>query len=173
LLEEVIVVNKAVKLILKDIEDSSLTTMNPTHVPDLISDAGFPVLSENSETSGSRQHLTSNRAHLDSELVLLAGNEGPGSEGGLVVAGDVGEGHAEGTFGVAGLLLDEVLGGLFEQGEDVGVHVFEVLKNSLGRGTDHIFRLRNPDSGKLDTSVPLDVLNEELGLLRVERNALA
>jgi hypothetical protein len=69
------------------------------------------------------------------------------------------------------LLVDQDLGEVLEQVEDILVDVLKVLKDTSCGSLDNILWLWHSDSLELDSSLILDLLNELIGLLCVEGNA--
>lgn len=64
--------------------------------------------------------------------------------------------------------LKQILCRVFEHREHIGVHKLEVGQDILGGSSDDILRLRDTNSLKFDACLPLDILNEILGLRGVE-----
>jgi len=85
-----------------------------------------------------------------------------------VVARNVSECRAKGLLGVSTHLLNQRLGCLSEKREDIVVDLFKVGADVHGAGLDHVLRLGAANSVQLDASLGLDLLNQHLGLDRVE-----
>jgi len=75
LLEEVVVVNEAIILILENIKDGTLATVDSSHVTDLVSDTRLPILSQDGVAGLNGEHFTTSRDHFHGQLVLLSGDE--------------------------------------------------------------------------------------------------
>ncbi len=71
------------------------------------------------------------------------------------------------------MLVDQILSGLLEQREYISVNILKVVQDISGRGADDVFWLRDSNSNQLHTGGALDILNQILGLLSVEGDALA
>jgi hypothetical protein len=152
------VFHEAIELILIDIEDSSHTALNSTHLTDLLCNSRLPVLAEDAVTLSSVKGLTLAVGHLDGELVLLSSDQTTGSKGLLVVTRNVGKGHAESFVGIL-RLLNKLGSGISEERKDSSVNLLKVLQNVSGRSSDDIFGLGDTNTGKLNSSLTLDVFH--------------
>lgn len=152
------VFHEAIELVLIDIKDSSLTTLNSTHLADLLSNSRLPVLAEDAVTLSSVKGLTLTVGHLDGELILLSGDQTTGSKGLLVVTRNVGKGHAESFVGIL-RLLNKLSSSISEERKDSSINLLKVLQNVSRRGSDDIFGLGNTNTGKLNSSLTLDIFH--------------
>lgn len=150
------VFHEAIELILIDIEDSSLTALNSTHLADLLSNSRLPVLTENAVTLSGVKSLTLTVSHLDSELVLLSSDQTTSSKGLLIVTRNIGQGHAESFVRIL-RLLNELGSSVSEERKDSSVNLFKVLQNVSGRSSDNIFRLGDTHASQFNSSLTLDV----------------
>ena len=150
------VFHEAIELILIDIEDSSLTALNSTHLADLLSNSRLPVLTENTVTLSGVKSLTLTVSHLDSELVLLSSDQTTSSKGLLIVTRNIGQGHAESFVRIL-RLLNELGSSVSEERKDSSVNLFKVLQNVSGRSSDNIFRLGDTHASQFNSSLTLDV----------------
>jgi hypothetical protein len=150
------VFHEAIELILIDIEDSSLTALNSTHLADLLSNSRLPVLTENAVTLSGVKSLTLTVSHLDSELVLLSSDQTTSSKGLLIVTRNIGQGHAESFVRIL-RLLNELGSSVSEERKDSSVDLFKVLQNVSGRSSDNIFRLGDTHASQFNSSLTLDV----------------
>jgi hypothetical protein len=156
------VFHEAIELILIDIEDSSHTALNSTHLTDLLCNSRLPVLAEDAVTLSSVKGLTLTVCHLDGKLVLLSSDQTTGSKGLLVVTRNVGKGHAEifsESFVGILRLLNKLGSGISEERKDSSVNLLKVLQNVSGRSSDDIFGLGDTNTGKLNSSLTLDVFH--------------
>jgi hypothetical protein len=150
------VFHEAIELILIDIEDSSLTALNSTHLADLLSNSRLPVLTENAVTLSGVKSLTLTVSHLDSELVLLSSDQTTSSKGLLIVTRNIGQGHTESFVRIL-RLLNELGSSVSEERKDSSVNLFKVLQNVSGRSSDNIFRLGDTHASQFNSSLTLDV----------------
>jgi len=152
------VFHEAIELVLIDIKDSSLTALNSTHLADLLSNSRLPVLAEDAVTLSSVKGLTLTVSHLDGELILLSSDQTTGSKGLLVVTRNVGKGHAESFVGIL-RLLNKLSSSISEERKDSSINLLKVLQNVSRRGSDDIFGLGNTNTGKLNSSLTLDIFH--------------
>lgn len=126
-LQENVVLHKAVKLIFIDIEDSSLTSLDSTHLTHLFSNSRLPVFTENVVTLSSVKSLPLVVGHLDCELVLLTSDQTTGSKSSFVVARNVSKSHTESFVRVR--LLNQLSSSISKERKNSVVNLFQVFKD--------------------------------------------
>ena len=89
------------------------------------------------------------------------------------MARNEGEGHAQCFFSITIAFLDELTCTITEEWKYIIMDFFQVFEDAVGGSTDNIFCLRDSNSLEFDSSLAFDILNEVLGLVRVERDASA
>ena len=111
--------------------------------------------------------------HLEGNHVRLCVQKTTILEHGFVVAGKECECLHKSAFGVALLLLNQLVGSLIEDGDDFILNFLKLLLSVAERGANNVIWEWRANFFKLDASLAFDHLKEHLLLKSVESDALA